>query len=98
MHFLFSSFHHNSYLSIPQAFNDVQVIQGLQSGQEGVVTAVLRKENRIIIEGVNMVSMFMSQLTKLSQFNHGNFISYITPSPSFGNHNILEKKDCEAYG
>ena len=26
-------------------------------GQEGVVTAVLRKQNRIIIEGVNMVSL-----------------------------------------
>lgn len=63
-----------------------------------MVTAVLRKENRIIIEGVNMVTIFMLQLTKLSRFNHGNFISNITPPFLIGNHNILEKKDCEAYG
>lgn len=63
-----------------------------------MVTAVLRKENRIIIEGVNMVIIFMMQLTKLSRFNHGNFISYLTPPLLIVNHNILEKKDSEAYG
>jgi hypothetical protein len=34
----------------------VQVVQGPQQGQSGVVTAVLRRQNRIIIDGVNMVS------------------------------------------
>jgi ribosomal protein L24 len=33
----------------------VKVIQGPQEGQEGKVTAILRKENRVIIEDVNMV-------------------------------------------
>lgn len=33
----------------------VKVIQGPQEGQEGKVLAVLRKNNRVIIEDVNMV-------------------------------------------
>ena len=38
------------------ASNNHQVTQGREMGQEGIVTAVLRSANRIIIEGVNMVS------------------------------------------
>ncbi len=34
----------------------VQVTQGPQSGQKGTVLAVIRETNRVIIEGVNMVS------------------------------------------
>ena len=63
-----------------------------------MVTAVLRKENRIIIEGVNMVTTFMLQLTKLPRFNYDSFISDITPPLLIENHNILEEKDSEAYG
>ena len=33
----------------------VQVIQGPQRGQQGKVIKMLRKDNRVIIEGVNMV-------------------------------------------
>lgn len=33
----------------------VQVIQGPQTGQQGKVLAILRKKNRVIVEGVNMV-------------------------------------------
>ena len=63
-----------------------------------MVTAVLRKENRIIIEGVNMVTTLMLRLTKLPRFNDDNFTSYITPPLFIENHNISEEKDCEAYG
>ena len=35
----------------------VQVIQGPQTGQRGKVLNVLRDANRIIIEGVNLVSV-----------------------------------------
>ena len=34
----------------------VAVIQGPETGQKGTVLQVLRKDNRIIIDGVNMVS------------------------------------------
>lgn len=34
----------------------VKVIQGPQSGGQGKILQVLRKDNRVIIEGVNMVS------------------------------------------
>lgn len=34
----------------------VQVSQGPQAGQKGKVLAVLREKNRLLIEGVNMVS------------------------------------------
>ena len=34
----------------------VQVTQGPQTGQQGKVLAVLREKNRLLIEGVNMVS------------------------------------------
>jgi hypothetical protein len=33
----------------------VEVIQGPQQGQQGNILAVLRKTNRVIIDGVNMV-------------------------------------------
>jgi transcription antitermination factor NusG len=33
----------------------VRVIQGPQSGHDGKVLHVLRKQNRVIVEGVNMV-------------------------------------------
>lgn len=32
----------------------MEVTQGPQTGQRGVVSAVIRKTNRIVIEGVNM--------------------------------------------
>jgi hypothetical protein len=35
----------------------VQVIQGPQTGQRGKVLTVIRNANRIIIEGVNLVSL-----------------------------------------
>jgi transcription antitermination factor NusG len=34
----------------------VKVIQGPQTGGQGKILQVLRKDNRVIIEGVNMVS------------------------------------------
>lgn len=33
----------------------VKVITGSNKGKEGKVTAVLRKENRVVVEGINMV-------------------------------------------
>jgi transcription antitermination factor NusG len=36
----------------------VEVINGPQSGQRGKVKDVLRKMNRIVVDGVNMVSMY----------------------------------------
>ena len=33
----------------------VVVIAGKDKGKEGVITTVLRKENRVVVEGVNMV-------------------------------------------
>ena len=36
--------------------DNVHVIQGPQKGQQGKVLKVLRKNNRVIVEGVNMVS------------------------------------------
>jgi len=41
--------------------DEVQVIQGPQEGQKGKVLHVLRKDNRIVIEGVNMV-IYLDQL------------------------------------
>ena len=34
----------------------VQVIKGPQEGQKGVIAAVLRGKNIVIVEGINMVS------------------------------------------
>jgi ribosomal protein L24 len=33
----------------------VQVIQGPQTGQQGKILEVIRKSNRVIIDGVNLV-------------------------------------------
>jgi ribosomal protein L24 len=57
----------------------VKVIQGPQEGQEGKVTAILRKENRVIVEDVNMVLLFVSPLPQ--QTSHEN--------------EFLEKKNCQ---
>ena len=46
----------------------VHVIQGPQKGQQGKIIKVLRKDNRVIIEGVNMVSYFFLSFTRLFQF------------------------------
>lgn len=52
----------------PQRWNivrgdNVQVIQGPQSGQKGKVLTVIRDKCRVIVEGVNMVSTFVLQRT-----------------------------------
>lgn len=36
----------------------VKVIQGPQTGQQGKVLTVLRSKNRVIVDGVNMVSVY----------------------------------------
>ncbi len=43
----------------------VQVIQGPQTGQKGKITKVLRKDNRVIIDGVNMVSLLSYFLMRI---------------------------------
>jgi transcription antitermination factor NusG len=39
--------------------DNVQVIQGPQTGQKGKILNVLRDSCRVIVEGVNMVSSFI---------------------------------------
>jgi transcription antitermination factor NusG len=39
--------------------DEVHVIQGPQSGQQGKVLKIMRKSNRVIIDGVNMVSQLL---------------------------------------
>ena len=38
--------------------DNVHVIQGPSKGQSGKIIKVLRKSNRVIVEGVNMVSIY----------------------------------------
>ena len=62
-------------------------------GQEGVVTAVLRKQNRIIIEGVNMVSLStVAPLSSIPIQNHMCRTLFLL-SHKFSHH--LEKENCE---
>ena len=62
-------------------------------GQEGVVTAVLRKQNRIIIEGVNMVSILtVDPLSSIPIQNHMCRTLFLL-SHEFSHH--PEKENCE---
>jgi hypothetical protein len=49
----------------------VQVIQGPQTGQQGKILEVIRKTNRVIIDGVNLVSNVTATYNSNINFFHG---------------------------
>jgi transcription antitermination factor NusG len=48
----------------------VEVISGPEKGKQGTVLKVLREKNRVIIEGVNVVSIKVDLLVKHIPFVH----------------------------
>lgn len=48
----------------------MEVISGPEKGKQGTVLKVLREKNRVIIEGVNVVSIKVDLLVKHIPFVH----------------------------
>lgn len=42
----------------------VVVTSGKSKGKEGTITKVLRSENKVIVEGVNMIKNILNQMVK----------------------------------
>lgn len=57
----------------------VQVIQGPQAGQQGKVLKVIRPKNRVIVDGVNMVSAPFSSASKSFSPHHRVVVSENAP-------------------
>lgn len=67
----------------------VKVLAGKDKGKEGTVTSILKKKNRVVVSGVNVVKKHI----KPSAYNENGGIVEVEASIHISNVKVIEGKD-----
>ena len=67
----------------------VKVLAGKDKGKEGTVTSILKKKNRVVVSGVNVVKKHV----KPSAYNENGGIVEVEASIHISNVKVIEGKD-----
>ena len=70
----------------------VKVLAGKDKGKEGTITSILKKKNRVVVSGVNVVKKHV----KPSAYNENGGIVEVEASIHISNVKVIEGKDTKA--
>ena len=69
--------------------DNVRILAGKDKGKEGTITSILKKKNRVVVSGVNVVKKHV----KPSAYNENGGIVEVEASIHISNVKVIEGKD-----